>query len=73
VDDTTSDVVDAAHAALVSPQMDAVLRESFRDAFRELKAGIEQPKWTQKGIGVAEAASRLAHGARAPAMVSGPS
>ncbi|HVM44562.1 MAG TPA: hypothetical protein VM582_01405, partial [Candidatus Thermoplasmatota archaeon] len=35
VDETTADVVDAAHAALASPQTNILLQEAFRDAFRE--------------------------------------
>ncbi|HET6404986.1 MAG TPA: hypothetical protein VFH78_10090 [Candidatus Thermoplasmatota archaeon] len=61
VDDTTRDVVDAAHAALASPQTNALLQEALRDAFRELREGIQEPKWPQKGIDVHEAAHRLMH------------
>lgn len=60
VDDTTREVVDAAQAALTSPETNALLRESLRDAFREIKAGIAEPKWPRRGMGVAEAARRVA-------------
>jgi len=60
VDHVTHDVVDAAHAALVSPETKALLEGSVRDAFRELRAGIEEPKWPHRGIGLGEAAHRIA-------------
>lgn len=63
IDDATHDVVDAAHAALASPETNALLHEALRDAFRELRAGIEEPKWPRKGIGLGEAAHRVAEAA----------
>lgn len=60
VDETTRDVVEAAHAALASPETTELMREAFRDAFRELKVGIAEPKWPHKGIGPREAAHRVA-------------
>ena len=67
VDETTADIVDAAQAALASDQTNALLRDAIRDAFGELRAGLEEPKWPDKGIGPAEAARRVLHVAAAPA------
>lgn len=63
VDDVTHDVVDAAHAALASPETNALLREAIRDAFQELRAGIQEPKWPKHGISAGEAAHRIAEAA----------
>lgn len=63
VDDTTRDVVDAAQQALASEETNALVRSAVRDAFRELRAGIAEPKWPHKGIGLGEAAHRVAEAA----------
>lgn len=54
IDDTTHELVDAATAALRSPELNAAIRESLQEAFAELKDGIQQRKWTGKGVGVGD-------------------
>lgn len=61
VDETTREIVDAAHATLASPETNELLHEAVRDAFRELKAGIAEPKWSHKGIGLGEAVHLVTH------------
>lgn len=56
VDDTTQEVVDAAHAALTGPEINTLIREGLQDAFAELKQGIREKKWQGKGVGVTDVA-----------------
>lgn len=56
IDETTKEVVDAAHAALTGPELNTLIREAFEDAFAELKTSIRERKWQQKGVGVTEVA-----------------
>lgn len=61
IDDTTREVVDAAHAALTGPEINALIREGLHDAFTELKQGIAERKWQRKGVGVTEVARSVIH------------
>lgn len=56
VDETTQEVVDAAHAALTGPEVNTLIREGLQDAFTELKQGIRERKWQGKGVGVTDVA-----------------
>ena len=56
IKETTEELVDAAHAALTGPEVNAIIRESLQEAFGELKEGIRQRKWTGKGVGVGDLA-----------------
>ena len=71
VDETTKEVVDAAHAALTGPEINTLIREAFHDAFAELKSGIEERKWRRKGVGLSDVAhgisASLHHRPEAPA------
>ena len=57
IDETTHEVVDAAHAALTGPEVNTVIRESLQELFVELKQGIAQKEWRGKGVGVLDVAS----------------
>lgn len=56
IDETTQEVVDAAHAALTGPEVNTLIREGLQDAFAELKVGIAQKRWQDKGVGVVDVA-----------------
>jgi hypothetical protein len=56
IDETTHEVVDAAHAALTGPEVNALIREGLQEAFAELKEGIRERKWQGKGVGVTDVA-----------------
>lgn len=56
IDDTTEEIVDAAHAALTGPEVNTLIREGLHDAFAELKSGIASRKWQGKGVGVTDVA-----------------
>lgn len=56
IDETTDEVVDAAHAALTGPEINLLIREGLQEAFAELKQGIADRKWKEKGVGVADVA-----------------
>ena len=56
IDETTHEVVDAAHAALTGEELNILIREAFHDAFAELKTGIAERKWQGKGVGVTDVA-----------------
>ncbi len=56
IDDTTKEIVDAAHAALTGPELNTLIREGFEEAFAELKNGIRERKWQGKGVGVTDVA-----------------
>jgi hypothetical protein len=56
IDETTDEIVDAAHAALTGPEINLLIREGLQDAFAELKQGIAEKKWREKGVGVADVA-----------------
>lgn len=60
VDETTQEVVTAAHAALTGPELNALVREAFHEAFAKLRDGLAEPKWPHRGIDVREAAHRVA-------------
>lgn len=61
IDETTTEVVDAAHAALTGPEINTLIREGLQDAFAELKQGIADRKWQRKGLGVTEVARSVIH------------
>lgn len=54
IDETTGEMVDAVHAALTGPEINTIIREGLQDAFAELKKGIEDKKWREHGVGVAD-------------------
>jgi hypothetical protein len=54
IDETTEEMVDALHAALTGPELNTIIREGLQDAFAELKQGIAEKKWRERGVGVAE-------------------
>lgn len=54
IDDTTEEMVDAMHAALTGPEVNAIIREGLQDAFAELKQGIADKKWRGRGVGVGD-------------------
>lgn len=56
IDETTHEIVDAAHAALTGPEVNALIREGLQEAFGELKEGIARRKWQGKGVGVVDVA-----------------
>lgn len=56
IDETTQEIVDAAHAALTGPEINTLIREGLRDAFGELRGGIAARKWQGKGVGVTDVA-----------------
>lgn len=56
IDDTTDEIVDAAHAALTGPEINTLIREGLQEAFAELKQGIADRKWQGKGLGVKDVA-----------------
>lgn len=56
IDDTTQEVVDAAHAALTGPEVNTLIREGLQEAFVELREGIAQKRWQDKGVGVVDVA-----------------
>lgn len=56
IDDTTKEIVDAAHAALTGPELNQVIREGWEEAFAELKQSIRERKWHAKGVGVTDVA-----------------
>jgi len=56
IDETTHEIVDAAHAALTGPEINTLIREGLQETFAELKAGIAQKKWQEKGVGVVDVA-----------------
>jgi hypothetical protein len=62
VDDTTDELVDAAHAALTGPEVNTLIREGLQEAFAELKQGIADRKWQGKGVGVKEVAAGVVGG-----------
>lgn len=62
IDDTTQEVVDAAHAALTGPEVNALIREALQDTFAELKTGIAEKKWQGKGVGVTDVARGVVAG-----------
>lgn len=56
VDETREEMVDAVHAALTGPELNAIIREGLQDAFAELKQGIADRKWHNKGVGLRDVA-----------------
>jgi hypothetical protein len=56
IDDTTHEIVDAAHAALTGEEVNTLIREGLQEAFSELKVGIAQRRWAGKGVGVTDVA-----------------
>lgn len=56
IDETTHEIVDAAHAALTGPEVNTLIREGLQDAFAELKDGIAEKRWQGKGVGVVDVA-----------------
>ncbi|MFA5861297.1 MAG: hypothetical protein WDA16_06335 [Candidatus Thermoplasmatota archaeon] len=54
VEEAREEVVDAATAALTGPELNLIIREGLQDAFTELKKGIKEKKWREKGVGVAD-------------------
>ena len=57
IDDTREEMVDAAHAALSSPEVNQLIREGLQDAFAELKTSIKERKYLGKGVGVGDVAA----------------
>ena len=72
IDETTQEVVDAAHAALTGPEIDQLIREGLQDAFAELRQNIAQKKWREKGVGVTDVAMGVVGVAQAPSPASPP-
>ena len=67
IDETTHEIVDAAHAALTGEEINMLIREGLQEAFGELKAGIADRKWQGKGVGVTDVARGVvARGGPAP-------
>ena len=62
IDETTHEIVDAAHAALTGPEVNTLIREGLQDAFAELKVGIAERKWQGKGVGVTDVAKGVVAG-----------
>jgi hypothetical protein len=62
IDETTHEIVDAAHAALTGEEVNTLIRESLQEAFGELKAGIAARKWQGKGVGVTDVARGVVAG-----------
>ncbi|HET6403685.1 MAG TPA: hypothetical protein VFH78_03485 [Candidatus Thermoplasmatota archaeon] len=62
IDETTHEVVDAAHAALTGPEVNTLIREALQEAFGELKQGIAARKWQGKGVGVTDVAKGVVAG-----------
>lgn len=62
IDETTQEVVDAAHAALTGPEVNTLIRESLQDTFAELKTGIAEKRWQGKGVGVTDLAKGVVAG-----------
>ncbi|HVM45591.1 MAG TPA: hypothetical protein VM582_06615, partial [Candidatus Thermoplasmatota archaeon] len=62
IDETTHEIVDAAHAALTGEEINTLIRESLQDTFAELKLGIAQRKWQGKGVGVSDVARGVVAG-----------
>lgn len=62
IDETTQEIVDAAHAALTGPETNTLIREGLQEAFAELKTGIAQRKWQGKGVGVTDVAKGVVAG-----------
>lgn len=62
VDETTHEVVDAAHAALTGEEVNTLIREALQETFAELKDGIAKKKWQQKGVGVVDVAKGVVAG-----------
>lgn len=56
IDETTAEIVDAAHAALTGPELNELIREGWEEAFAELKQSIRERKWHAKGLGVTDVA-----------------
>lgn len=56
VDEAREEIVDAATAALTGPELNLIIREGLQDAFTELKKGIAEKKWREKGLGVGDVA-----------------
>lgn len=56
IDETTHEIVDAAHAALTGPELNVLIRESLQEAFAELKQNIAEKKWQRRGVGVKDVA-----------------
>lgn len=54
IKETTTELVDAAHAALTGPEINTLIRESLQDAFGDLKDGIRERRWKEKGVGVGD-------------------
>lgn len=54
VDETTGEMVDALHAALTGPEINTIIREGLQEAFAELKQGIADKKWRERGVGVGD-------------------
>lgn len=62
VDETTHEVVDAAHAALTGDEINTLIREALQETFAELKTGIAEKKWQGKGVGVTDVAKGVVAG-----------
>jgi hypothetical protein len=62
VDETTHEVVDAAHAALTGEEINTLIREALQETFAELKTGIAEKKWQEKGVGVTDVAKGVVAG-----------
>lgn len=66
IDETTHEIVDAAHAALTGPEVNTLIREGLQQTFTELKAGIAERKWQEKGVGVVDVARGVVATAQQP-------
>lgn len=62
IDETTHEIVDAAHAALTGEEINALIRESLEEVFTELKTGIAARKWQGKGVSVSDVARGVVAG-----------
>ena len=62
IDETTQEVVDAAHAALTGEEVNTLIREALQETFAELKTGIAERKWQAKGVGVTDVAKGVVAG-----------
>ena len=60
IDETTHEIVDAAHAALTGPEINLLIHEGLQDVFAELKDGIAHRKWQGKGVGITDVATAVA-------------
>ncbi len=60
--DSTREMVDAAHAALTGPEVNDLIREGLQDTFAELKTSIRERKWQGRGLGVTDVAKGVIGG-----------